>query len=316
MRVLMIKMSSLGDIIHTLPALTDARRHNPHIQFDWVVEPAFAEIPRFHSAVKNIISAPLRKWRKNIFQTLKNAELENFHKLLNQEKHDVVIDAQGLIKSGLVSWFSKGIRCGYDRNSIREPLASFFYNKSFNISWDFHAIPRMRRLLSQSLDYPFVDDTPEYGIDKSQFPQTRENYCVFLHGTARSDKCWPENLWAELIALLNQKYPDVKILLPWGNTEEHLRAEKLAKNNPTVEVLPKSTLTELAGLLLHSKFNIAVDTGLGHLSAALDARTISLYGPTDPKLIGTVGKNQIHIKRDSMSAILPNAITESIADLY
>jgi len=316
MRILIIKMSSLGDIIHTLPALTDAQKNDPHIKIDWVVEPAFAEIPQFHPVVNTIISAPLRKWRKNIFQTLKNAELESFHKQLNQDKHDVVIDAQGLIKSGLVAWFSKGIRCGYDRNSIREPLASFFYNKSFNISWDYHAIPRIRRLFAESLHYAYVDSVPDYGIDKNKFPKTRENYCVFLHGTARKDKCWPENLWEKFIALLNQKYPELKILLPWGNTEEHLRAERLAKTNAAVEVLPKSTLNELAGLLLHSRFNIAVDTGLGHLSAALDAPTISLYGPTDPKLIGTVGKNQIHIKRDSMDAILPNTIIESLADVY
>ncbi|MDX2164776.1 MAG: lipopolysaccharide heptosyltransferase I [Gammaproteobacteria bacterium] len=315
MRVLIIKMSSLGDIIHALPALTDAQKNYPDIKIDWVVEPSFAEIPAFHSAVKNIIPAPLRKWRKNIFQTLKNAELEAFHKLLNQDKHDVVIDAQGLIKSGIVAWFSKGTRCGYDRNSIREPLASFFYNKSFNINWDFHAIPRIRRLFAESLNYAFVDSAPDYGIDKNKFPQTRNNYCVFLHGTAREDKCWPENLWEKFIVLLNQHHPELKILLPWGNTEEQLRAERLAKTNSAVEVLPKSTLRELAGLLLHSKFNIAVDTGLGHLSAALDAPTISLYGPTDPKLIGTVGKNQIHIKRDSMEAIQPEIIIESLANI-
>lgn len=315
MRILMIKMSSLGDIIHSLPAITDAQKNDPDIKIDWVVEPAFAEIPRFHPAVKNIIQAPLRKWRKNIFQTLKNAELEAFHTLLNQEKHDAVIDAQGLIKSGVVAWFSKGTRYGYDRNSIREPLASFFYNKSFDISWELHAIPRIRKLLALSLGYPLPTSTPDYGLDKNQFTKTRDNYCVFLHGTAREDKCWPETHWAKLIQLFQQKKPDVKILLPWGNTEEQLRAERLAKNQSNVEVLPKSTLTELAGLLLHSKYNIAVDTGLGHLSAALDAPTLSLYGPTDPKLIGTVGKNQIHLKRDSMEAIQAEIIIENLSNI-
>ncbi|HEV2613354.1 MAG TPA: lipopolysaccharide heptosyltransferase I [Gammaproteobacteria bacterium] len=311
MRVLVIKMSSLGDVIHTLPALTDARKQNPDIQFDWVVEPAFSEIPRFHPSVKKIIPAPVRKWRKNIIQTLKNAELESFYKNLKSEKYDAVIDAQGLIKSSVISLFSKGTRYGYDRNSIREPLASFLYNKSFNISWDLHAIPRIRKLFAQSLNYNFSDEIPDYGINKANFIQLRQNYCVLLHGTTRDDKCWPEEHWAKLIELLKPK--ELKILLPWGNTEEKSRAERLAENNSHVEVLPKSTLTELASILLHSNFNIAVDTGLGHLSAALDAPTISLYGPTDPKLIGTIGKNQIHIKRDDMKNIQPEMILDALA---
>lgn len=312
MRVLIIKMSSLGDVIHTLPALTDAQKNNPGIQFDWVVEPAFSEIPGFHPSVKKIIPAPIRKWRKNIIQTLKNAELEAFYKSLKSEKYDVVIDAQGLIKSAMVSVFSKGTRCGYDRNSIREPLASFLYNKHFNISRDQHAITRIRKLLSQSLNYDFTDDTPDYGIAKNNFSRTRDNYCVFLHGTTRDDKCWPEEHWGKLIELLKSK--NIKILLPWGNNEEKLRAERLAENQSTVEVLPKSTLTELSGILLYSKFNVAVDTGLGHLSAALDAPTISLYGPTDPKLIGTVGKNQIHLRRNAMQLLLPETVLEATSN--
>lgn len=312
MRVLIIKMSSLGDIVHTLPALTDAKKNNPDIIFDWVVEPSFAEIPRFHGTVKKIIPAPIRKWRKNIIQTLKNAELEEFYKLLKSEKYDAVIDAQGLIKSALVSFFSKGPRYGYDRNSIREPLASFLYNKNFNISRDQHAITRIRKLFAQALNYNFADTIPDYGITKNNFSQTHQNYCVLLHGTTRDDKCWPETHWEKLITLLHQKYPDLKILLPWGNKNEKTRAEKLAKDYSYVEVLPKLNLTELAGLLLYSNFNIAVDTGLGHLSAALDAKTISLYGPTDPKLIGTMGKNQIHIKRNNMASIPPEIILEAV----
>lgn len=117
----------------------------------------------------------------------------------------------------------------------------------------------------------------------------------------------------ELINLIPQKYPDIKILLPWGNNTEKARAENLANNHTNTEVLPKSSLTELAGLLLYSRFNITVDTGLGHLSAALDKPTVSLYGPTDPKLIGTVGKNQIHIKRDAMDNIQPEMIINVLA---
>jgi heptosyltransferase-1 len=311
MRVLIVKTSSLGDVIHTLPALTDAGNNFSDISFDWVVESAFSEIPTFHPLVKKVIPVSLRRWRKNILTAIQTQEWQNFYSQLREEKYDFVIDAQGLIKSGFLTFLSKGTKCGYDRHSAWEPLACLAYNKKFNVNPNLHAITRIRKLFSQSLNYQYSDDVPKYGLKLNSNPNLNlhlenNNYSVFLHGTTRDDKCWPEEHWIKLITLFKEK--NIKILLPWGNEVEKNRAEKLAQNQHHVEILPKSSLSTLANLLSHSKINIAVDTGLGHLSAALDAPTISLYGPTDPALIGTVGKNQIHIKENSLSEIMPEAV--------
>lgn len=311
MRVLIIKTSSLGDVIHTLPALTDAGKNLSQITFDWVLEPAFAEIPRFHGLVNKIIPVSLRRWRKNIVKTLKNHEWQNFYATLREDKYDLVIDAQGLIKSGFLTYFTRGTKCGYDRHSAWEPLACLAYDEKYKVDPCLHAITRIRQLFAQALNYPIAESTAEidYNIsinadDSNAFRKT--DYAVFLHGTTREDKYWPEKHWMKLIDLLKTKH--IKILLPWGNDVEKNRAERLADSQLHVEVLPKLSLTALANLLSHSKINIAVDSGLGHLAAALNAPTISLYGPTDPDLIGTKGKNQIHLKADRMENIEPERV--------
>jgi len=321
MRILIIKTSSLGDVIHTLPALTDAGLQIPDIQFDWVLEPAFSEIPTFHPLVKNIILSPMRYFRRNFFQSFKNNELKNFYQNLRKNNYDIIIDAQGLIKSGLLTMLADGkVKCGYDRRSAWEPLACLAYNKSFNVNPLLHAITRIRKLFAYSLQYPDPSDTrtPNYNINnhvlsmcKINSPQTNSNVVVFLHGTTRDDKRWPIKNWIKLkeLFLNKNKY---KILLPWGNESEKRDAVNIAaeSNNNFIQVLPKSSIGELAKILATSKLNIAVDTGLGHLSAALNQPTISLYGPTDPRLIGTIGENQIHIKSDSqlMTDISPEKI--------
>jgi len=313
MRVLIIKTSSLGDVVHTLPALTDAKNAIPNISFDWVVEPAFADIPAFHPAVQKIIPVALRKWRKHIFQSLKNHEWQNFYSALRAEKYDFVIDAQGLIKSGFLTFLSRGTKCGYDKHSAWEPLACLSYDKKFNVDPNQHAITRIRKLFSQALNYPLPSTPPDYDLSLSFSPHLNypeKSYCVFLHGTTRDDKCWPEKHWSKLIELL--KKSSLTILLPWGNDEEKKRAEKLALNQSHVIVLPKSSIKELANLLYYSKFNIAVDTGLGHLSAALGTPTLSLYGPTDPALIGAIGKHQVHLKAEILASITPKEVREKI----
>ncbi len=315
MRVLIIKTSSLGDVIHTLPALTDTKKNHPMIQFDWVVEKSFSEIPRWHNAVNKIIPVELRRWRKNIVSTFKNGEWQKFIHELRQENYDFVIDAQGLVKSGLLTFLSRGYKCGYDWHSAWEPLACLTYNARFRVAPEQHAIDRIRQLFSQALHYGLPEMIPDYGIDKTNLTAPRhDNYLMFLHGTTRDDKCWPEHSWQALIQQVKDK--NYRVLLPWGNEVEYTRAKKLAENNPHVEVLPKSSLTELASLLAHAKAVVAVDTGLGHLSAALNTPTISLYGATDPKLIGAIGQNQIHCRANSMRELSVNDVWEKLFTIH
>ncbi|GKW24526.1 ADP-heptose--LPS heptosyltransferase [Pectobacterium carotovorum subsp. carotovorum] len=295
MRVLIVKTSSMGDVLHTLPALTDAMQAIPGIQFDWVVEEGFAQIPSWHPAVSRVIPVAIRRWRKSWFSTPTRQERAEFKRQLRQYHYDAVIDAQGLIKSALlVTRLANGKKHGLDCKSAREPLASWFYNYRHAISRRQHAVERVRELFAASLGYKKPAERGDYAIASrflSQPPADANRYLVFLHATTRDEKHWPEAHWRELIALLAPSGLHIK--LPWGAEHEHQRALRLAENFPHVEVLPRLTLQQVAEVLAGASAVVSVDTGLSHLTASLDRPNITLYGPTDPGLIGGYGMNQV-----------------------
>lgn len=296
MRVLLIKTSSLGDVIHALPALTDARRAIADIEFDWVVEEGFAEIPRWHPAVAEVIPVAIRRWRKNIWQTWKSGEWHAFKQRLRSQHYDLVIDAQGLLKSAWLSRYANAPVVGLDKNSIREPIASRFYQKTYPVAWGQHAVERVRQLFAQALAYPLPTTMGDYGLDKARLldnASITESYLVFLHGTTWATKHWPEYYWRQLAEALNSQA--IKVKLPWGNADEKARAERIAKGLSFIEVLPKLNLQGVGAVLAGARGCVAVDTGLGHLAAALATPTISLFGATNPQLTGSYGKGQVHL---------------------
>ena len=296
MRVLVVKMSSLGDVIHTLPALSDAVSALPHCQFDWVVEEAFAEIPAWHPAVDQVIPIALRRWRKHPLRDFTGPEWRQCRRALRKNHYDAVIDAQGLLKSVLVARLVKAPVFGMDKHSVREPIASRGYHQKIAVPRDLHAVERIRRLFAAALNYRVPEGPGDYGV--RQYLQTARDdlppSLLFFHGTARAEKLWPENHWQELAERATRE--GYRVWMPWGNPEERERAERVAAACPEVQVLPKLDLLGLAGMLLEVNAAVAVDTGLAHLAAALDVPTVSLYGPTDTRLIGAYGQNQVHIQ--------------------
>lgn len=298
MRVLIIKMSSMGDIIHALPALTDAAQAIPGIQFDWVAEEGFVEIPRWHRSVNSVIPIAFRRWRKHPWQAIKNGEIKKFYAQLKSHQYDLIIDAQASLKSAMVTYFTKGTRCGLDRHSVREHFANLAYEKKYSVSRQQHAIKHLRQLFANVLGYEVPNTIPDYGIDADRLPvpviTLPERYLVFVPNTNWATKLWPEDYW---IALINKvSTAGFKILLPWGNQEEHERVQRFAATNANVIVLPKLKLAEIACILSKATAAVCVDTGLSHLAAALDLPSVTVYGPTDPELIGTMGKAQIHLQ--------------------
>ncbi|WP_222909658.1 lipopolysaccharide heptosyltransferase I [Pseudomonas sp. DNDY-54] len=294
MRVLLIKTSSLGDVIHTLPALTDAQRAIPGIQFDWVVEEGFAEIPAWHPAVVQVIPVAIRRWRRRLLQTLRSGEWRRFKARLRETRYDLVIDAQGLLKSAWLTRYVSAPVAGLDRESAREPLASRFYDRRYAIARDQHALERVRQLFAQVLGYTVPETMADYGLDRNQLATSGDQpYLLFLHGTTWPSKHWPEGNWRELAERMSEFGWSIR--LPWGNADEKARAERIAENLSSVSVLPKLNLGGIAKVVAGARACVAVDTGLGHLAAALDVPSISLYGPTLPGRVGAYGRSQVHL---------------------
>lgn len=310
MRVLIVKTSSMGDVIHTLPALTDACLALPGIEFDWVVEPAFAEIPRWHKAVRSVISVPLRRLRKTPWTAWRHGEWQAVGASVRATSYDHIIDAQGLMKSALLAKWAKcakGQRAGYAWESAREPFATLLYERRLSVPKGLHAVEKIRALFAQVFAYPVPNTPPDYGIDVNRLTKyvdldniDKNKSIVFLHGTTWDTKHWPQVYWERLSTLASQA--GFRVLLPWGNETEYQRAQAIQAFSrlqvPTgvpAIVLPKLNLAQLSTLIAQSKAVVTVDTGLGHIAAAMAVPTISLYGPTDPGLTGAYGPNQRHL---------------------
>jgi heptosyltransferase-1 len=293
-RVLLIKTSSLGDVIHTLPALTDAQRALPGIQFDWVVEEGFAEIPAWHPAVARVIPVAIRRWRKHLWSTFRSGEWRRFKQRLRQTEYDLVIDAQGLLKSAWLTRYVKAPVAGLDRDSAREPIASHFYDRGYAVAREQHAVERVRQLFAQALGYALPQSVGDYGLQRARLAGGEQTpYLVFLHGTTWASKHWPEADWRALAERMDAAGWAVR--LPWGNAEEKARAERIAGGLAHAEVLPRLNLAGVAQVIAGARACVAVDTGLGHLAAALDVPSISLYGPTLPGRVGAYGRGQVHL---------------------
>lgn len=312
MRVLVVKTSSMGDVIHTLPALTDAAAAIPGIVFDWVVEEAFVEIPGWHPAVDRVIPIALRRWRGKPLQSLRGIEWKQFKVQLRKYPYDLVIDAQGLLKSAAVARLVKAPRVGMDKHSVRERLASMAYDQKLHVPRRMHAVERVRSLFAQALGYRKPDTLGDSGLDFSRFTMSgeRQPNVVFLHSTSRADKYWPEPYWRELC----QRVTDAgyRVNLPWGSEKERERARRIAEVSPSAQVLPRLNLHGVATVLAHTDLVVAVDTGLGHLAAALNIPTVALYGPTDPVLVGTYGEHQIHLRAGEPAGKVDKAIHPAI----
>lgn len=290
-QILLVKTSSMGDVIHNLPVIADIRTHYPTASFDWMVEESFAEIPQLHPHVREVIPVAIRRWRKSIFSSNTWGEIRQLKQHLKNTRYDAIIDTQGLLKSAIAAQLAHGETFGMDYHSAREPIASLFYKHTFDIPRNQHAVNRNRALAALSLNYQIPESAPDYGLDSVAQRIKLEDtftlpsrYAVFLHGTSRDSKLWPTSHW---IALAEQlaKY-DLKILLPWSNPAEESRARTIAANASNAIVLPKLRLTPIAAILANAELNIGVDTGLMHLSTALDKPSIAIYTDTDPVFTG------------------------------
>ena len=288
-RVLLIKSSSLGDVIHCLPAVSDLSGQIPDLSLDWVIEDSLADIARLHPAVSRVIPVRLRYWRRHLLATETWREFGVFRSRLGGVRYDRIIDAQGLIRSAMLARLARGQHCGYDAQSVREPPASLFYDRKFTAGVTLHAVERMRRLVAQAMGYE-VPAELDYGVRTGggRAPWlTDQPYLVGLHATARADKAWPEELWIELAR--RAALEGLSIVLPWGSETERQRAQRIAEVSPRAVVPPALGLSDLATLLAGAAAVVGVDTGLTHLASAVGAPVVAIYAATWSEFNGVMG---------------------------
>jgi heptosyltransferase-1 len=285
-RVLLIKTSSLGDVVHNLPVVGDLVAMQPALTIDWVVEEAFAAIPRFHPCVSRVLPVAIRRWRRAPWRPDVRAEICRFLNDLRGVTYDAIIDTQGLLKSAWIARAAKGVRHGLDWSSSREPLACF-YDHTYRVPWGQHAVERNRSLAAQTMGYALA--TPaRYGIaaaaQEFAWLSGAAPYAVLLHATSAERKLWPEASWVELGRTLAAR--GVSCVLPWGAEAERLRSQRVARQIPQAIVPERMDLAALAALLAKAQVVVGTDTGLTHLAGALGVPTVGLYCSTDPAATG------------------------------
>lgn len=285
-KLLIVKTSSLGDVIHNLPIISDIRAHHADIEIDWLVEAGFADIPKLHPHVGEVIPVAIRQWRKAPFDRQTWQQIQQLKQTLAAKNYDLILDSQGLLKSAVLTRLANGQKHGYDRHSIREPLASFFYDRRHRVSRQQHAVARNRQLAAAAFAYAVPSQLPEYGLKVSTaLPvQLPHPYIVGLHGTSRDSKLWETTRWIALGKALAEQ--QMQLILPWSSEAEQKRANFIAGKLTNITVLPKLSIHQLAFVLKQAQAAIGVDTGLSHLAAALDVPTVALYTDTDPILTG------------------------------
>jgi heptosyltransferase-1 len=283
--LLVVRPSSLGDVVYALALVDDVRRHRPDMVIDWVAEEAFAPLVRLDARIRRVVPIALRRWRRTPLLRATWREVGSFHRDLRSAEYTAVLDMQEQIKGAIVSRLARGVRHGFDRHSIREPLATLLDDVHHRVPRDIHFVDKCRALCGAALGYA-VAGQPRWRFTLPAAPGARPpgRYAIVFHATSRADKLWPEDCWRALLAHLAQA--GMTVLLPWGSADEEARSQRLAAGAAAAIVPDRQHLPALAALAGSAEVVIGVDTGLTHLAAALSVPTVAVFTATEPRLAG------------------------------
>ncbi|MEO8753569.1 MAG: lipopolysaccharide heptosyltransferase I [Casimicrobiaceae bacterium] len=283
--VLVVRPSSLGDVVYALALVSDVARHRPGLAVDWVAEDAFVDLVRLDSRIRRIVPLALRRWRHAPFARATWRDISAFRRAMREERYDAILNLQEQVKGAVVSWFAQGTRHGLDRANIREPIATLADHVHHPVSRDLHIVDRCRGIAAAALGY-VADGPPHWHFspppNASALPAGP--YALAFHATSRIDKQWPEPHWAALVTHFARA--GFTTLLPWGSAEEEARSRRIADRAQGAVVPPRQSLPELATLARRAEIVVGVDTGLTHLSAALGASTVAIFTTTNARLAG------------------------------
>ena len=291
-RVLIVKTTSMGDVVHALPAATDMLRQLPGLELDWLVEAPFAAIPQMHAGVRRVIPMAWRKWRRRLTERSTWRAIAALRAELRRDPYDLVLDLQGLVKSALWGRQANGPLAGYDGASIREPLAAWLYKRRAAVPLELQAVERCRRLAAALLGYTMPSTAPDFGL-RAPAPtwEAPAPYAVLIPNASRIEKLWPERHWVSVGRRLNEQ--GLRPVVLWGSNDEQSLAERIAAGCDG-EVPPFLRVGEVAAVLAGATTIVGLDTGFTHLGAALGRPTIGIYCDHDPGLAGITGSARVH----------------------
>ncbi len=274
----------MGDVLHNMPVVNDLLRHAPDAQIDWVVEEAYAYLVKLHPGVRKIIPFALRRWRKTLLSRTTRHEMAQFYRDLRAEQYDMVLDTQGLLKTGIIMGLAKvsshGKRVGLangTEGSGYEPVSRIFHSESVQVDVHTHAVLRGRLVAAHACGYQ-ISTPARFGLRAPEHSPAwlpESAFATFFHGTAGTFKKWPRANWIEIAQSLAAQ--NMSILLPWGSEEEKMEAQQMAAHMPNATVLPKLSMEDAIVLAQRTSLAIGVDTGLTHIAAAYETPTVEIY---------------------------------------
>ena len=310
MKVLIIKTSSLGDIVHANSIISDLRRNHVDVEIHWLVEESFSSLLNLFPVQKTLISK-FRSWKKNLFKKISYSEFYQLMNLIKKENYDYVIDLQGLIRTAIICRTRNSF--GFNKSSIKESFASYFYKNTIGVEKKIHAINRNRLLVAKSMNYEIDQNNISFSYNFKK-DQTDANSIVFITGTSDFKKKWPLEYWIKLASLFGQN--NYTIFLPWGSVKEYEECLAIYDQTTNCEILEKMNIDQLAKKIASTRFAIGVDTGLTHLASSLDIPTIGIYTFSNSSLTGVKSTKTPAFNMGSLNNIpLPEDIFKKFNDL-
>jgi heptosyltransferase I len=290
-RILIVKTSSMGDVVHALPLAADLSTRLPAAQVDWLVEESFAAIPAMSRHVRRVHRVALRRWRKSPFQAATWREIADAKRALRSERYDWVLDAQGLLKSAWMARWAHAPIAGLSSDAARERIAAALYQRRITVPRALHAVERCRRIGAGAFGYA-LDEPPRFDLAVAAAESRPAGpHAALLANASRAAKLWPDESWIGVERWLAER--GLASVLFWGTPEEEARVRRLAAAMQRATVAPRSSIETIAATLAQAQVVIGLDTGLTHLSAALGRPTVAIYCDYDPALAGVVGDGPV-----------------------
>ncbi len=340
-RILIVKVTALGDIIQAQPIVADLHKAFPGVEIDWAADELFADVARWNSGIRRVHSAPLKQFKKARSMDGLRA-ITGSISALRQDRYDAICDIQGVYKSAIIARIARSrLRFGYLNKDLGERGAAFAYSRRFEPRPQGTTVHSMRVTVARALGYTF-DETPDFGLqipgaDALALPDDRP-FAILFHGTSKDDKKWPNEGW--IASARHLLLRGLNVMLPWGSEKEHQAAQAIATQVPGVTVLPRLSVLEIARYTARAALVLGTDTGFTHLAYALERPTVLILTATTRDTIGiahperaiTVGDaGQSPSTRavfDAIDAVLPAAsmqaaragavvpALEEVAELY